>query len=284
EVDDGRPGVCAHEAFVEHGHAGGRDAGVLVEHERVPEGDERPGERGPHHGGVDVGDDAEVDLGSDDPDRGLNGLGTLGPQRRLVPTRDEGYRDPRVDDAPAIGEHLDPLAGDLDDDRNVAHGYAREAPPPPDALLATASSALRGLVGREGPAEQAPAEDAPPLGGPVAGVRHDGGHVPTSAGPALAHVVDPVLEARGTMPDLALSGSGRGGGTRRHPLSLSWARVRSENAHSRGRGTGATTGRVEAASEGGSVPNVDLILGADPSRKRAVRTEPTQRGSTQRLA
>ncbi|GAA4381924.1 TetR/AcrR family transcriptional regulator [Agromyces bauzanensis] len=28
---------------------------------------------------------------------------------------------------------------------------------------------------------------------------------------------------------------------------------------------------------------VDLILGADPSRKRAVRTEPTQRRSTQRL-
>jgi AcrR family transcriptional regulator len=31
------------------------------------------------------------------------------------------------------------------------------------------------------------------------------------------------------------------------------------------------------------VPNVDLILGAEPSRKRAVRTEPTQRRSTQRL-
>jgi len=31
------------------------------------------------------------------------------------------------------------------------------------------------------------------------------------------------------------------------------------------------------------VPQVDLILGADPSRKRAVRTEPTQRRSTQRL-
>lgn len=29
--------------------------------------------------------------------------------------------------------------------------------------------------------------------------------------------------------------------------------------------------------------NVDLILGADPSRKRAVRTEPTQRRSSQRL-
>jgi AcrR family transcriptional regulator len=31
------------------------------------------------------------------------------------------------------------------------------------------------------------------------------------------------------------------------------------------------------------VPNVDLILGADPSRRVAVRTEPTQRRSTQRL-
>jgi AcrR family transcriptional regulator len=31
------------------------------------------------------------------------------------------------------------------------------------------------------------------------------------------------------------------------------------------------------------VPNVDLILGADPSRRRSVRTEPTQRRSTQRL-
>ena len=31
------------------------------------------------------------------------------------------------------------------------------------------------------------------------------------------------------------------------------------------------------------MPNVDLILGADPSRKRSVRTEPTQRRSTQRL-
>ncbi|RZS66530.1 TetR family transcriptional regulator [Agromyces ramosus] len=31
------------------------------------------------------------------------------------------------------------------------------------------------------------------------------------------------------------------------------------------------------------MPNVDLILGADPRRKRSVRTEPTQRRSTQRL-
>jgi AcrR family transcriptional regulator len=31
------------------------------------------------------------------------------------------------------------------------------------------------------------------------------------------------------------------------------------------------------------VPNVDLILGADPNRKRVVRTEPTQRRSTERL-
>jgi AcrR family transcriptional regulator len=31
------------------------------------------------------------------------------------------------------------------------------------------------------------------------------------------------------------------------------------------------------------VPNVDLILGADPSRRRSVRTEPTQRRSSQRL-
>jgi AcrR family transcriptional regulator len=31
------------------------------------------------------------------------------------------------------------------------------------------------------------------------------------------------------------------------------------------------------------VPNVDLILGADPGRTRSVRTEPTQRRSTQRL-
>ncbi|MDQ0895885.1 TetR/AcrR family transcriptional regulator [Agromyces ramosus] len=31
------------------------------------------------------------------------------------------------------------------------------------------------------------------------------------------------------------------------------------------------------------MPNVDLILGADPSRRRSVRTEPTQRRSTQRL-
>ncbi|GAA1784938.1 TetR/AcrR family transcriptional regulator [Agromyces lapidis] len=31
------------------------------------------------------------------------------------------------------------------------------------------------------------------------------------------------------------------------------------------------------------MPNIDLILGADPSRKRSVRTEPTQRRSSQRL-
>ncbi|WP_022893328.1 TetR/AcrR family transcriptional regulator [Agromyces subbeticus] len=31
------------------------------------------------------------------------------------------------------------------------------------------------------------------------------------------------------------------------------------------------------------MPNVDLILGADPSRRRSIRTEPTQRRSTQRL-
>ena len=31
------------------------------------------------------------------------------------------------------------------------------------------------------------------------------------------------------------------------------------------------------------MPNIDLLLGADPSRKRVVRTEPTQRRSTQRL-
>lgn len=31
------------------------------------------------------------------------------------------------------------------------------------------------------------------------------------------------------------------------------------------------------------MPHIDLLLGADPSRKRSVRTEPTQRRSTQRL-
>lgn len=31
------------------------------------------------------------------------------------------------------------------------------------------------------------------------------------------------------------------------------------------------------------MPNVDLILGADPSRRRSIRTEPTQRRSSQRL-
>lgn len=31
------------------------------------------------------------------------------------------------------------------------------------------------------------------------------------------------------------------------------------------------------------MPNIDLILGADPSRRRSVRTEPTQRRSSQRL-
>ena len=31
------------------------------------------------------------------------------------------------------------------------------------------------------------------------------------------------------------------------------------------------------------MPNIDLLLGADPRRKRTVRTEPTQRRSTQRL-
>ncbi|WP_139417303.1 TetR/AcrR family transcriptional regulator [Agromyces laixinhei] len=31
------------------------------------------------------------------------------------------------------------------------------------------------------------------------------------------------------------------------------------------------------------MPNVDLILGADPRRRRSIRTEPTQRRSTQRL-
>ena len=36
--------------------------------------DERPGERGHHHGVVDVGDDAEVDVGADDPDRRLDRL------------------------------------------------------------------------------------------------------------------------------------------------------------------------------------------------------------------
>ncbi|WP_127793275.1 TetR/AcrR family transcriptional regulator [Agromyces sp. LHK192] len=31
------------------------------------------------------------------------------------------------------------------------------------------------------------------------------------------------------------------------------------------------------------MPDIDLILGADPGRRRAIRTEPTQRRSTQRL-
>ena len=82
----------------------------------------------------------------------------------------------------------------------------------------------------------------------------------------------------------ALTGPGRGGGARRHPLSLSCASRRVGKRTARvGRMIATRPGRVEAASKGGSVPNVDLILGADPGRKRAVRTEPTQRRSTQRL-
>ena len=120
--------------------------------------------------------------------------------------------DAGVDDAAAVGEHLDALAADLDDHGDVADRHAREAAPTADALLAAPAAALRRLVGRDGPAEEHSAEHAHPFGRSVARVRDDRRDVPAPARPALADVVDPVLEARGTVPDLALHGSGRGGG------------------------------------------------------------------------
>ena len=77
--------------------------------------------------------------------------------------------------------------------------------------------------------EQYAAEHSRPFGGAVAGVGHDRRPVAASSRPALTQVVDPVFEARGTMPDLALSLSGRKGGARRHPLSLSCADAEPRN-------------------------------------------------------
>ena len=119
------------------------------------------------------------------------------------------------------------IISDVDDQ------HAGETAPASDALLASASPPLGRLVGRDRTAEQHAAEDARPLGRAVAGVRHDGRNVSASPRPALAEVVDPVFEARGTVPDLALSRSGRGWGTRRHPLSLSRGRDRPETRASR---------------------------------------------------
>ena len=71
EVDHGRAGMRRREPLEQHGHARGRHARVLVEHERVPGGEQRAGERGDHHGVVDVGDDAERRRRVDDEDAAI---------------------------------------------------------------------------------------------------------------------------------------------------------------------------------------------------------------------
>jgi hypothetical protein len=202
---------------------------VLIEHERVPEGDERPGERGDHDRVVDIGDDAELHVGPHDPDRRLNRLRALGADGHLMPPWRECDGHLRVDHTATVGDHFDALVVDLDDDGNVADRDAREAAPAPDALFAASSSSFRGLVGGDRAAEEYTAQNPHPLGRSVARVWHDGRHVPAASRPALAQVVDPVFEPRGTMPDLAFLGSGRGGGSRRHPDSLSRAPRRSRN-------------------------------------------------------
>ncbi len=212
EVDDRRARVRPGEAFEEHGHPGCGDSGVLVEHERVPEGEQRPGQSGDHDGVVDVGDDAEVDIGPDDADRRLGDHRPLGVQPGLMPARRQGDRDAGVDDAPAVGEDFDAGAADLDDHRDIADRNAREAAPAANALLAASPATLGWLVGRDGAAQQYSAEDAHPFGRSVPGVRNDGRDVAASACPAFPDVVDPVLDARSTVSYLVIRGIRSGWG------------------------------------------------------------------------
>ena len=203
EVDHGRARVRAHEPLEEHRHSGRGDAGVLIEHEGVPERHEGSRQGGHHDGVVDVGDDAELDVGTDDPDRRLDGDRLGGAEGCLMPAGRETHGDLRVDHATAVGQHLDAFAAHLDDDGHVADWHAREAAPAPDALLASPPTTFRRFVGCHRLAQQHSTEHPDPLGRAVARVGHDRRQVASAPGPALPDVVDPVFEARGTMPDLA---------------------------------------------------------------------------------
>ena len=84
QVEDRRARVRRHQPLVQHGHPGHGCARVLVEHERVPRGEQRPRQRGDHDRVVDVGDDAEADVRGQDADRRLDRLGALGAAARCA--------------------------------------------------------------------------------------------------------------------------------------------------------------------------------------------------------
>ncbi len=190
EVEDGCALVLQAEALVEHGHAGGGRARVLVEHERVPRGEERPGERGDHDGVVDVAEDPGAHVVAHDEDGRLDGLGSLGPDADGVPAARQARLDDLVDDAAAVRPHVVLGPVDLDDDVDVGERDAGEAAPAADDLVA----GQRALALRVG--EEDTAEDTDPAHGSVAGVGDDGGLQPALAGTALADLVDAVLDAR----------------------------------------------------------------------------------------
>ena len=140
----------ARQPFVEHGHAGNRGARVLVEHERVPRGEERARQGGDHHGVVDVGEDAESRRRVDDEDGGGDGSGAVDAQRELVPSRFEFRFDAGVDHAAAVRVDDVRAAPDLDGDGCIHHRDAEEAAPAAHLLGALGGGGIRRSAARPG--------------------------------------------------------------------------------------------------------------------------------------
>ena len=195
EVDHRRPRVRAGQPLIEHRHSGDGGARVLVEHEGVPGGEEGAGQRGDHDRVIHVGDDAERGIGVDDEDFGRHGLGVVGAQAYLAPSRSQVDGDAHVDDAATFRAHSALDGTDRDRHLDIVNGNAEEAAPAPHLR----SPLLGGVAA---PGQHHAAEHASPPGSPVSGVGDDRGGESASTTAALTPAVERILDARRAMHDL----------------------------------------------------------------------------------
>ena len=192
DVDDGCARVLIEQLAVHRRHPRHDVARALGAHEGVPGGDEGAGQRGADDRVVDVADDAERLVATDDLHGCLNVLGVGRADPHVVPARRQTVVLHRhVDVAAAVAAGPDRPAAHGDRDRDV-HRRRRDERPP-SALLVLRGAQLAhgclrvgagvalGLAGEQHPAEH-PHE---PLR-PVAGVADDAGAPP----PAAQHRVD----------------------------------------------------------------------------------------------
>ncbi len=204
------------DSLVEDRHPWHRHAGVLIEHECVPRGEKRPGQRGHHDGVVDVGDESESDRRVDDPCRRLDRVCAFdtdangGPPRREHPFAvfggHRGDVDDSVDEAGTVRARFLGTTCRFDDDARGPDGDGQEATP---------AAHLGGLWSARVRAGQHDAAHHPdPVRPAVAGVRDDRDLPPAPAQPWLDGAMERILQSRGAMRlryRLSLVGCGRHG-------------------------------------------------------------------------